>query len=161
MQAHYTVRDFLPLIAMFTIILFLTWMSQGCRGWHWMSAMSDFMGFFFVIFGSLKIINIHGFVKAYAMYDILAKQSIMYAYSYPFIELALGIAYLTRFAPFATNLITLIVMLFSAAGVAIELAAQREFVCACLGALFTVPMTYVTLAEDLLMALMALIMLLY
>jgi hypothetical protein len=46
-------------------------------------------------------------------------------------------------------------MLVSAAGVARELWKGREIMCACLGVVFKIPMTYVTLLEDLLMAAMA------
>jgi hypothetical protein len=52
-------------------------------------------------------------------------------------------------------------MLVSAVGIGMELAKKKEIQCACLGLVFNIPMTYVTLAEDLLMALMALLMLMY
>lgn len=156
---HYTFRDFLPLIIIFSVVFGLTVVSQYVRGFSWHSAMSDFMGFFFIIFGSFKVINLTGFVKAYKMYDIIAQHSTAYAYAYPFIELALGVAYLARLYPFATNLITFTVMAMSSVGVALELAKGKTIICACLGALFNVPMTYVTLTEDLLMAGMALLML--
>jgi len=156
---HYTLRDFLPLIVIFSTVLGLTILTQYIRGFSWFNAMSDFMGFFFIIFGSFKLVNLTGFVKAYKMYDIIAQHSTAYAYAYPFIELALGVAYLARLFPFTTNVITLIIMTISSIGVAIELAKGKTIICACLGALFTIPMTYVTLAEDILMAGMALLML--
>ena len=89
------------------------------------------------------------------MYDVVAKQSTAYAYAYPLIELGLGVAYLSRFQPVITNSVTLVVMLISALGVFIELSQGKEIMCACLGVVFKVPMTYVTLLEDLLMASMA------
>lgn len=165
MHIHSTVptrinfRDFIPLITIFVIILGLTIARQLYAGWDLRDAMSDFMGFFFIIFGGFKVINWHGFVQAYRIYDIFAQRSIAYAYAYPLIELSLGAAYLLRLDPFATNLITFVVMLVSSIGVAIELSKGKTIVCACLGDLFKLPMTYVTLLEDLLMAGMALIML--
>jgi hypothetical protein len=156
METNYTLRDFLPLIIIFSIVFGLTAASQYIRGFSWQSTMADFMGFFFIIFGSFKIMNLHGFVKAYKMYDIIAQRSTAYTYAYPFIEISLGIAYLARLFPFATNIITLLIMTISSIGVAVELAQQKQFTCACLGALFNIPMTYITLAEDFLMALMAL-----
>ena len=62
--------------------------------------------------------------------------------------------------PTLTNWITLVLMLMSAVGVFNELRKGKEIVCACLGTLFKIPMTYVTLVEDLLMAAMAAWMLL-
>jgi hypothetical protein len=50
-------------------------------------------------------------------------------------------------------------MLISALGVANELRKKQTIMCACLGTVFKIPMTYVTLFEDLLMASMALYML--
>ncbi len=159
-SAGYSFKDFLPLIILFAIIIGLTTVRQAYVGWNLQGAMSDFMGFFFIIFGTFKIINWAGFVEAYRVYDIIAKRSIVYAYLYPVIELAFGVAYLTRWNPFATNLATVIVMSISAIGVARELAKGKTIICACLGTVFKVPMTYVTLIEDLLMAGMALWMLL-
>jgi hypothetical protein len=75
--------------------------------------------------------------------------------AYPFIELVLGVIYLMHWAGTAVHIFTLILMLVSAAGVARELWKGREIMCACLGVVFKIPMTYVTLLEDLLMAAMA------
>ncbi|HRN77761.1 MAG TPA: hypothetical protein PLU71_00835 [Candidatus Dependentiae bacterium] len=155
----YILQDFLPLISIFGFIVLFTVSKQWWYGWHMYTAMSDFMGAFFVIFGLFKIVNLHGFVEAYRMYDIVAQRSKVYAYIYPFIELMLGIAYLTRFQLFSTNVITFILMFVSSIGVGLELAKGKKIVCACLGAVFKIPMTYVTLAEDVVMGIMALIML--
>ena len=158
----YTVRDFLPLIILFAIITGLTLLRYYYEvDGNLYSVMSDFMGFFFLIFGGFKIINLKGFAKAYQEYDIIAKKSLAYAYLYPFLEITLGIAYLMHWNPFITNLATLILMSVSAIGVGIELSKGKTIVCACLGTVFKVPMTYVTLLEDLLMAGMALWILLY
>ncbi len=152
----YSLKDFVPLLIIFAFIIAFTAMRQWFFGqWDTMDAMNDFMGAFFIVFGLFKIINLKGFVEAYSMYDIVAQQSSAYAYLYPFIELALGISYLMRTYPIATNSITLILMIISSIGVAIELSKNKEIICACLGVVFKLPMTYVTLAEDLLMAAMA------
>ncbi len=156
----YSIKDFTPLIVIFLVILAFTFASQWITGsWNTMNAMNSFMGAFFIVFGTFKVINLHGFVEAYSTYDVIAKQSRAYAYAYPFIELGLGVAYLFRLFPVATNLITLVLMLVSSIGVAIELSKGKEIVCACLGVVFKLPMTYVTLLEDLLMAGMAAYML--
>ncbi len=159
---RYSLRNFQPLIIIFALIIAFVGLRQFIVGsWNLVRAMNDFMGAFFVIFGGFKIINWRGFVQAYKIYDLLAQQSTLYAYLYPLIELALGIAYLARLFPIATNLITFIVMLISAIGVAIELSKGKDIMCACLGVVFKLPMTYVTLLEHILMAGMSLGMLLY
>lgn len=155
LKAHYTIRDFLPLIGMFTLVIF------GATAWNYLEGgevmrwMELFMGMFFILFGLLKASNLKNFVSAYRMYDILAMRSRAYAYAYPFIELALGALYVMALFPLLTNAITLVVMLVSAWGVYRKLASGEPIMCACLGAVFKVPMTWVTLGEDLLMAVMA------
>lgn len=158
---NYTLRDFMPLIVIFFIVIILTSVSLAWKGWDLMYAMNNFMAFFFIVFGSFKVINLSGFVEAYQMYDIIAQRSTLYAFAYPFIELLLGISYLMQWLPFATNLITLTLMTVSSIGVFIKLREKETIPCACLGAVFKVPMTWVTLLEDLLMAAMALFMLSY
>lgn len=112
------------------------------------------------MFGFFKVINLKEFALAYSSYDLIAKRIRLYGYVYPFIELTLGVAYLSSFSLPFINTITLIVMLISAAGVARELLKKNRIPCACLGMVFVLPMTTVTLLEDLLMAVMATAMLL-
>lgn len=158
-KASYTLGDFLPLITIFAVIISITIAHQLYYGFHLEEAMRIFMASFFLIFGSLKVINLSGFAQAYSMYDLITKKIYWYGYVYPFLELGLGIAYFLQWHLFAVNIFTLILMLVSAAGVFNELRKGKHITCACLGALFKIPMTYVTLLEDLLMAGMAVAML--
>lgn len=95
------------------------------------------------------------FARAYAGYDLLAMRVPAYGYAYPFIEMALGLAYLTGFAPRFTLAATVLVMGLSALGVLAALMDGKTIRCACLGAVFNLPMSRVTLIEDLLMVTMA------
>ncbi len=158
-QKKYTIREFAPLIALFALVITFTLGRQLYSGFTLKGAMNDFMAGFFLLFSVLKLINLHGFAQAYATYDIVAQRIKGYAYLYPFLELGLGLCYLFRLVPFWTNIFTIVLMLISALGVAIELSKKKEIMCACLGVVFKVPMTYVTLLEDLLMAGMAALML--
>ena len=155
----YKLTDFLPLIVIFSIIILFVGLRQFFIGLNLNLAMYNFMGAFFIVFSIFKIINLKNFAEAYSIYDLVAQRSIIYAYLYPFIELSLGIAYFLHWQPFIINLITLVIMLIGALGVANELRKNKTIMCACLGTVFKIPMTYVTLFEDLLMAAMALYML--
>lgn len=117
--------------------------------------MAAFMGWFFLIFGTLKVIRIHDFVTAYRKYDLIAKRSRTYAYLFPFLETGAGLAYLFSWQIKTVSTIALPILLISALGVYLKLQQKEVVPCACLGTVFKVPMTYVTLGEDLLMALMA------
>ena len=153
-----SLKKFLPLIAILSVIILFTLVRQLYAGFNVYNAMLDFMAGFFIIFSIFKIINLPAFVQAYSMYDIIAQRSLSYAYAYPFIELILGICYLMRYQLTIINWITLFLMIIGSIGVVIELGKKREITCACLGAVFKIPMTHVTLAEDLVMGLMALYM---
>ena len=117
------------------------------------------MAGFFIVFSFFKLLDLNGFADSYAMYDIVAIRIKAYGFIYPFIELALGLAYLTGFNPIFTNWSTLIVMGVSVIGVVQSVMNRRKIRCACLGAVFNLPMSTVTIIEDLLMIVMAATML--
>ena len=148
---------FLPLIIIFLVIVGFTLLRLTFHGqWDLMIAMQSFMAGFFLVFGFFKVINLKGFADAYQMYDLVAKRSSFYALFYPFLELALGLAYLLSFQLLYVAIVTLVVMGVSAVGVGNELRKKNQIVCACLGAVFKIPMTKVTFLEDVLMFFMAL-----
>ena len=124
-----------------------------------MRSMGHFMAGFFLVFSFFKLLNVRAFADAYESYDVVAAKWPVYGYLYPFIELILGLAYLTHAAPLVTNAVTLLVMGVSAVGVVKALIAKRKIQCACLGTVFNLPMSRVTLIEDGLMIAMAAAML--
>lgn len=133
-------------------VLLIAW-STGA--WRLEPAMRHFMAGFFLVFSFFKLLDLRGFVSAYRMYDIPARAFAPWAWAYPFVELALGVAYLVNAFPLATNVVTLAVMLVGAVGVLRAILDKRSIRCACLGTALNLPMTKVTLVEDLTMAGMA------
>lgn len=125
----------------------------------WMHFMNNFMAGFFIVFSFFKFLNLKAFAESYAMYDLLAMKIPTYGFIYPFIELGLGLAYLTSFQPQFTNWATVIIMGFSSIGVIQSVVDKRKIRCACLGIVFNLPMSTVTIIEDLLMVGMAVLML--
>lgn len=126
---------------------------RGARSPH--DFMFDFMAGFFLVFSFFKLLDLRGFADAYASYDLIAQRSRAWALAYPFIELALGAAYLIRRQLFWVDIATLALMLIGSAGVLRALARKDRIRCACLGTALNLPMTTVTLVEDLAMAAMA------
>lgn len=154
-------KTYKPLILVFSYILLVTLAVEYTYGEFTLHRfMSNFMAGFFLVFSFFKMLDLAGFASSYAMYDLLAKRVYNYGFIYPFIELGLGIAYLINFKPLLVNAITLIVMLFSSIGVIKAVMNKQKIRCACLGTGFNLPMTTVTIIEDLLMAAMAAWMLL-
>lgn len=117
--------------------------------------MRHFMAGFFLVFSFFKLLNLSGFASSYGMYDIVAAKWPGWGKIYPFVELGLGIAYLINFAPFYTNLVTVIVLGISSIGVIKSNLDKRKIKCACLGDVFNLPMSTVTIIEDLTMVAMA------
>ena len=149
-----------PLLIILAFILGVTALVEiRMGGFDWMRAMSTFMAGFFLVFSFFKLLDVGGFANSYRMYDIVAKAVPGYGFVYPFIELALGAAYLTSFQPFLTNTVTLVVMGVSLVGVVQSVVNKRKIRCACLGSVFNLPMTTVTIVEDSLMIGMAAVML--
>jgi copper chaperone CopZ len=117
--------------------------------------MNTFMAGFFLVFSAFKLLNIQGFADAYATYDLLAKRWHGYGYLYPFLELALGILYLLSIFSFFSHIATILLMGFSSLGVIKALSKKQAIRCACLGTVLNVPMSNITLIEDLAMVAMA------
>ncbi len=135
----------------------LAWGSQ--KGW--MSWMSYFMGFFLCQFALLKLFNLIQFADGFQMYDLIAKKSRIYALAYPLIELVLGLSYLAFFLPIATAILTILILGAGAVGVILALRKGLNVRCACMGTVLNVPLSTVTLTEDLGMVAMSVLLLIY
>ena len=151
-----------PILVIFGYILLITltleWMSAGFQWSRW---MNHFMAGFFLVFSFFKILNLKGFSESYAMYDIIARRWKGWGYVYAFIELGLGLAFLTGIAPVAANAVALVVMSVSITGVLHAVVNKQKIQCACLGDIFNLPMSTVTIIEDALMILMSATMLVH
>jgi len=122
--------------------------------------MRHFMAGFFLTFSFFKMLDLKGFKDSYALYDIIAKKVPFWGYIYPCIEVGLGIAFLINFNPILTNAVTFVIMTVSSIGVLKTLVDKKTIQCACLGNVFNLPMSTVTIIENGLMIVMSLGMLL-
>jgi len=148
-----TYKPILLIFAYITIISVIAGMQSG--EFNWMRAMNIFMAGFFLAFSFFKMLDLESFAESYSMYDIVARKVKAWGFIYAFIELALGILYATGFQLLLTNIVTLIVMTVSIIGVLQSVLNKRKIRCACLGAVFNLPMTTVTVIEDALMIVMS------
>ena len=142
--------SFTPLLVAVSLIGLGSLASGGADGF-----MAKFMGGFFLVFGGLKLLDLGGFAAAYAKYDLLAARLPAYGWVYPVVEVALGLAYLATPEWMGLHAITFVLMTFSALGVIRALWRGEQLTCACMGTAFNLPMTTVTIVEDLGMAAMA------
>lgn len=154
------IETYRPILLIFGYITGATLLVELMHGeFVWMRWMNHFMAGFFLVFSFFKLLNLKGFAESYSMYDIVAKQWNGWGYVYAFTELALGIAFLTGFQPLLTNAVTFVVMTISIFGVLQSVFNKRKIKCACLGAVFNLPMSTITIIEDALMIGMSSVML--
>lgn len=155
-------KEYLKFGLLITALLFLAWTFSSLDG----DIVPDdfmrwFMGFFFLIFGSFKLFDYEMFVEMFRMYDIPAAKWSWYGWIYPFLEISLGMLFITNALPLPRNLLTLAVMGVGAYGVRQYLSSsQDEIQCACLGNVIKLPLSRVTLIEDVTMGSMAFLLLL-
>ena len=160
-EAKTWLATYKPILLIFAFITGITLLNEWVTGdFLWMRWMSNFMAGFFLVFSFFKLLNLKGFAESYSMYDVVAKKWSGWGDVYAFVELALGIAFLTGFNPILTNSITFVVMSVSVIGVLQSVFNKRKIKCACLGDVFNLPMSTITIIEDALMIGMSGVMLL-
>ena len=137
----------------------LTSILLNFKNWNSTNAMLDFMGLFYIIFSFFKILDIKGFSTSFKMYDPLAKKITIYGYIYPFIEILLGLMFLTRIEVNIALLITIIILGITSVGVTQTLLNKKTINCACLGTTLKLPMTEATFIENAIMITMAIVLL--
>ena len=149
-------QTYRPLIILLAYLLAIIAASAWAQdSFHLGEAMRLFMGGFFIAFSFFKLLDLRGFADAYRSYDLIAKALPAYGFVYPFIELGLGLAYLANVQPTLVNAVTAVVMGVSLLGVLQAVLSKKTIRCACLGTVFNLPMSTVTIIEDGLMVLMA------
>jgi hypothetical protein len=153
-------QTYKPILLVFAYILGVTLLIQFASGaFNAMQWMRHFMAGFFLTFSFFKLLNLQGFAESYFSYDIIARRWFGWGYVYAVIELLLGLAFLINFNPLLTNGVTFVVMSISIMGVLKSLLRRQKIRCACLGAVFNLPMSTITVVEDALMIGMSAIML--
>lgn len=159
-QTRSWLETYKPILLIFFYISLVTVLIQSANHhFDFMQAMQHFMAGFFLVFSFFKMLNLKGFAESYVMYDVLARKIPVWGYIYAFLEFGLGVSYLLNFSPIFTNAVTFIVMSISIIGVLQSVLNKKKIQCACLGAVFNLPMSTVTIIEDGLMIGMSLIML--
>lgn len=149
-----------PLLLVVVYVLGASLLFEAGRAeWIWTRLMSNFMGFFFLGFAFFKLLSISKFADAFSSYDIVARRSRLYALIYPWIEVTLGLLFVTGTALVAANLLTALIMSVGLIGVVRAVRRKQAIQCACLGTAFNLPMSSVTIIENSIMIVMSVSML--
>jgi len=154
-------RERLKLAGVYGLIALCATIMAWVLGFDLQIWLEWFMGGFFIIFGSFKLIGYEMFVMMFPQYDPIGARYKLYTLAYPFIELFLGFLYVANLLPVFRDLVTLAIFGVGAWGVTKYVGRnQGEAIrCACLGNIIKLPLSTVTLIEDVLMAAMSVIML--
>lgn len=115
-----------------------------------------FVAFSMCVLAILKLQNLETFATMFLGYDLLARRYVRYAYVYPFAE---GLAGLLMIAHVLTWISAPLGLLIGGVGAASVVKAvyidKRATKCACVGGAANVPLGFVSLTENLMMAGMA------
>ena len=152
-------RQLTPLFLIFSYLMVGTFYISIQINASYERSMQIFMGLFFIIFSLFKFLDYGGFPVSFKRYDPLAKKIPFYANLYPFLETALGIAFLIEWNLPVILCVTLLVLSITSLGVIKTLVNKTEIDCACLGTSLKLPMTEATLIENLIMLSMSSILL--
>ena len=162
-----TVRDpkavtYRPVITVFAVTALLALaVSYALSGNPFtVRAAEWFISFSMVVLAILKLQNVETFSTMFLNYDLLAKRWVRYGYIYPFAEAGAGLLMTAG----ALNWISIPVALFigTIGAVSVFKAVyidKRDLKCACVGGDSIVPLGFVSLTENLMMAAMAVWML--
>jgi uncharacterized membrane protein YphA (DoxX/SURF4 family) len=140
-----SIRSFIPILIIFATAVPVTLVTQ--RGWN------GYMGFVLCTLATLKLMDLSSFATSFRKYDLIAKQLPPYGFIYPFLELAIGLAFLAgNIPPIASWGATLV----GASGTISVFKAvyidRKSLYCACLGGNSQTPLGLISLLENALMA---------
>lgn len=156
-----SLTDYMPLLALISLSILgaIALMTAPFSPEGMVPFMHYFMGLYFLFFSLLKLFDLNRFADGLAMYDLLAKRWKGYGHLYPFIELFLALGFFSFLNPTFIYSVTLALMIFSSVGVLQALKNGVDIYCPCMGNILKVPLSTVTLSENVLMGLMALMLL--
>ena len=135
-------------------------LSVGFLGAITWQTLGWFISISMILLGMQKLRDIESFTTMFLNYDLLARERVVYAYIYPWVETVAGILMtgmlLTWLAAPAALFIATVGAISVFKAVYID---KRELKCACVGGNSNVPLGFVSLTENLMMMGMAIVML--
>lgn len=115
-----------------------------------------FISFSMVVLALLKLQNVEMFATMFLNYDLLAKRWVPYSYIYPYAEGLAGILMVAGALSWLSVPVALFIGTIGAFSVFKAVYVdRRELKCACVGGSSNVPLGFVSLTENLMMAAMA------
>lgn len=156
--------SYTPVLAVFAVTLLFAlatvWRAQGTLSG--VPVLELFVAFSMSTLAILKLRDLYSFSNQFITYDLLAQRWVPYAYIYPFIEALAGVAMVTAVPQLMLVAAPLALFIGTVGGISVFKAVyidKRELKCACVGGNSNVPLGFVSLTENVMMAGMAVWML--
>ena len=149
-------KTYKPLILIFTFVLLVSLAYQVFNArFDAHLFMNHIMAGFFIGLSFFKFLDIKAFAESFSGYDPIAQRFLAYGFVYPFIELSIGLLFISGKFFLAANVFTILILSVTTVGVIKRLQSKTPFQCACLGTAFSLPLSNVTIFENAVMVLMA------
>ena len=136
--------SYTPVVAIFS--------TAGLVAWAAALGVPGFMGVSLSMLASLKLMDLESFTESFEKYDLVAQQAKPYAKTFPFLELLLGLGFLSGAAPVFTGLGSLIL---GTSGVISVFKAvyidKLKLNCACVGGNSKAPLGVISFLENAIM----------
>ena len=146
------IKSFTPLIAVFGTSFLITITL--------LKSFQSFMGISICLLAMLKLMDIEAFGTSYKKYDLISSKFDGWIYFYPFCELLIGISFLNSSPP---SLIIFIALILGISGMISVFKAvyldKLKLNCACIGGYAKTPLGIISFFENLLMAIMSILIL--
>ena len=126
--------------------------TAGLVAWAAALGVPGFMGVSLSMLASLKLMDLESFSESFEKYDLITQQVKPYAKTFPFLELLLGLGFLSGAAPVITGLGSLI--LGTSGGISVFKAVyidKLELNCACVGGNSKAPLGAISFLENAIM----------
>ena len=126
--------------------------TAGLVAWSAALGVPGFMGVSLSMLASLKLMDIDSFAESFEKYDLITQQAKPYAKAFPFLELLLGLGFLSGVAPLIVGLGSLILGTSGAISVFKAVYVDKlELNCACVGGNSKAPLGAISFLENAIM----------
>jgi copper chaperone CopZ len=149
-------QTYKPLITVFAFVFLVSGAYQvSLNQFHMHLFMNHIMAGFFIGLSFFKFLDLKSFAESFSNYDPIAKRFLNYGYIYAFVEVILGLLFISGLWLAQAQAVTAILLTTTTIGVVKRLQSKSPFECACLGTSFSLPLSNVTVAENTAMIAMA------
>ena len=143
-----------PIIAIFATTILMALSTAWALGeLNFVKVIELFIAFSMCALGIQKLRDLEAFSLQFLNYDILAQKWVKYSYVYPFVEMLAGVAMISGFLTILSAPAAIFIATIN--GYSVFKAVyidKRELKCACVGGNSNVPLGFISVTENIMMA---------